>query len=152
MGERKHFSSKEFTSKKEVQILNDEHKKVFGSDINKQGYPDMGNGLYSKHLSYDQWVNFNNAQRGHYNMVESSGPVVACLVISGLQSPRISAILGFCYGFGRFLYSLGYTSGGANGRIAGAVISILGQFGLWGLTAYNGMAMTGIAKAIMEKY
>lgn len=149
MGERKNFSSKEFTSKKEVQFLNDEHKKAFGNDINKQGYPDMGNGLYSQHLPYEQWVNFNNAQRGHYNMVESSGPIVACLVIAGLQSPKLSSIFGVSYGVGRFIYAQGYKSAGANGRIIGAVISLIGNFGLWGVCAYNGIAMTGIAKSIM---
>lgn len=35
----------------------EEHKKVTGSDkLNRDGYPDMGNGFYSKFLSYADWV------------------------------------------------------------------------------------------------
>ena len=30
----------------------DEHKKVIGDEIDKQGYPDCGSGRYSKKMSY----------------------------------------------------------------------------------------------------
>ncbi len=45
----------------------EEHLKAFGTEIPKAGYPDTGNGYYSKNLSYEEWFQFNNAQRAHYN-------------------------------------------------------------------------------------
>lgn len=41
-----------------------EHKEAFGEDAKVpvgEGYPDMGNGRYSKKLPYDQWFLFNVA-------------------------------------------------------------------------------------------
>ena len=40
----------------------DEHKKVIGDEIDKQGYPDCGSGRYSKKMSYQEWFDFNKAQ------------------------------------------------------------------------------------------
>jgi hypothetical protein len=47
----------------------EEHKLVTGLDIEKGGYPDMGNGRYSAKLPYQEWYRFNNAQRVHNNFV-----------------------------------------------------------------------------------
>ena len=44
-----------------------EHKKATGYDITANGYPDMGNGLYSQKLSYKDWYDFNVLQRIHMN-------------------------------------------------------------------------------------
>ena len=35
------------------------------------GYPDTGNGLYARSLSYADWVDFNLKMRGHGNLMES---------------------------------------------------------------------------------
>jgi hypothetical protein len=81
MKHRAVFSSPEYLAKKEVKELLEEHKKHTGEAmINKTGYPDMGNGRYAAHLSYGQWLDFNNAQRAHYNMIEGSGPVLASIL------------------------------------------------------------------------
>lgn len=74
MGHRKYFKSEEFLKKPEVQQMQEEHKKAFGTTISAQGYPDMGNGRYAQHMPYKEWVAFNNAQRSHYNMIEISAP------------------------------------------------------------------------------
>lgn len=47
----------------------EEHLNAFGKEIPSGGYPDTGNGYYSKNLSYEEWFQFNNAQRAHYNYV-----------------------------------------------------------------------------------
>lgn len=39
------------------------HKEALGENtqLNKYGYPDIGNNLYSDHLPYRDWVRVNNA-------------------------------------------------------------------------------------------
>ena len=49
----------------------EEHKKAFGEDIGKGGYPDHGSGRYTMKAGYKAWMEFNNAQRGHHNYLES---------------------------------------------------------------------------------
>ena len=41
----------------------DQHREAFGPDtkINRFGYPDMGNNLYSDLLPYKDWIKINNA-------------------------------------------------------------------------------------------
>jgi hypothetical protein len=53
-----------------------EHKEAFPEHTIEQfektgGFPDMGSGVFSKKLSYADWFKFNNAQRVHYNFLES---------------------------------------------------------------------------------
>ena len=40
----------------------EEHKKACGesTEVSKQGYPDTGNGRYSKKLSYRAWFTYNS--------------------------------------------------------------------------------------------
>lgn len=129
-----------FSGSKAVQQMAEEHKKAFGSPMNDLGYPDMGSGRYSALLEYPLWVEFNNAQRAHYNMVESVGPVIGALLSSGLATPRVAAGLGVGYAFGRLLYAKGYTSSkGADGRMAGAGMAALCTLGLYGLAIVNGL-------------
>lgn len=146
MSERKKaFKNDSFLKKKEVIALQEEHKKAFGTDINDLGYPDMGSGLYSALIPYENWVTFNNVQRAHYNMVESSGPVLAMIVFGGLFQPKICTGLGLLYSLGRILYSTGYTSkAGANGRITGAVIGAVSSLGLVVLSFFYGVKSTGL--------
>lgn len=139
MSKRKMFSTSEFHNKKEIVELQQEHKKVFGTDINELGYPDMGNGRYADQLSYKEWVEFNNAQRSHYDMVENSGLALPCLVLNGLFRPALSAGLGAAYAIGRLLYGVGYQAAGANGRYPGALVSGIGSFGLYGLSIFYGL-------------
>mmetsp|Transcript_7409 Transcript_7409/g.18951 ORF Transcript_7409/g.18951 Transcript_7409/m.18951 type:complete len:177 (-) Transcript_7409:274-804(-) len=146
MGVRsKCFKSEAFLKAPETQAMNDEHKKVFGSEINSMGYPDMGNGRYSAQLSYPLWVQFNNAQRAHHNMLESSGPVLASMVAAGLVAPKAAAALGVGYAAGRWVYALGYTSDkGADGRTKGAMVGALCMLGLYGMAL-----VTGVRSALM---
>ncbi len=147
MSYRKNFSKPEFLNKPAVKLLQEQHKKDFGAAINNNGYPDTGNGRYSEHLDYDQWVGFNNAQRAHNNMIEVSAPVLACLIVSGLFQPEVCAGMGFAFAVGRIIYAIGYLSKkGADGRLFGAVIGSLGTYGLYLITIYNGLRLAGILK------
>mmetsp|Transcript_6343 Transcript_6343/g.12525 ORF Transcript_6343/g.12525 Transcript_6343/m.12525 type:complete len:136 (-) Transcript_6343:333-740(-) len=108
---------------------------------NDLGYPDTGCGLYAKHLPYDQWVEFNNAQRAHYNMIEVSGPVLACMLTAGLRIPRVSAAIGMLFALGRYVYANGYKSKqGADGRMVGAVIGGLSTMALFFSAIATGVA------------
>ena len=146
MQSRKYFANAEFLSKPAVQLMNEQHKKAFGSAINKDGYPDMGSGLYAKELDYCEWVHFNNAQRAHYNLVEVSGPALACCITGGLYQPVLCGGLGTAFAVARIMYTMGYKSSGASGRMAGALIGALSIFGLFGVNLYyGGMAVKGFA-------
>lgn len=146
MSERKKiFKSDSFLKKPDVVKLQDEHKKAFGTPLNDMGYPDMGTGRYSDLIPYDSWVHFNNAQRAHYNMVESSGPVLAAVIVGGVFNPILCSALGVVYAIGRFVYGIGYRSNkGANGRMAGATIGFLATFALYGVNIYAGLKAAGI--------
>mmetsp|Transcript_6018 Transcript_6018/g.6272 ORF Transcript_6018/g.6272 Transcript_6018/m.6272 type:complete len:183 (+) Transcript_6018:119-667(+) len=144
MAYRKAFKSPEFLNKKKVIELQEEHKKSFGTPINDMGYPDMGNGRYSAELSYSQWVEFNNAQRAHYNMVESSGPVLAAMIVGGLFHPIACSILGNIYAIGMLIFSYGYKSKkGADGRMIGAALRTLSTLTLTGICFYNAAIASG---------
>eukprot|EP00421_Protoceratium_reticulatum_P027432 CAMPEP_0168477730 /NCGR_PEP_ID=MMETSP0228-20121227/62568_1 /TAXON_ID=133427 /ORGANISM="Protoceratium reticulatum, Strain CCCM 535 (=CCMP 1889)" /LENGTH=266 /DNA_ID=CAMNT_0008493919 /DNA_START=45 /DNA_END=846 /DNA_ORIENTATION=+ len=118
------FKSKEFLEKQAVKDMKEAHKKAFQSEMNDMGYPDMGCGLYAQQLEYHEWVEFNNAQRAHYNMIEASGFVLASMLGAGLRFPKPCGILGFVFTAGRLLYARGYMSRkGADGRIFGALVS-----------------------------
>ncbi len=56
------------------------------------------------------------------------------MCVCGLVHPITSAIYGGLWVFGRFIYGFGYATGGPKGRMAGGIISHLGDFPLMGLT------------------
>ncbi|KNC74044.1 hypothetical protein SARC_13398, partial [Sphaeroforma arctica JP610] len=51
------------------------------------GYPDMGSGKLSQKLDFASWYSFNNAQRTHYNYLESITAVSTLTLISGFFYP-----------------------------------------------------------------
>jgi glutathione S-transferase len=111
----------------------DEHKTATGSEIQKGGYPDMGNGRYSAKLSYEQWYRFNNAQRAHYNFLEFAPSGLVMHFVGGIYFPIPMAVIGVVAIIGRLIYSIGYVNNGPKGRLVGAIIGdliLLGQLGL----------------------
>jgi hypothetical protein len=127
-----------------VKDLQDEHKKLVGGPIDSNGYPDMGSGMYSQHLSLQDWLELNKAQRAHYNTIETSAPALASILATGLYFPRTAAILGFTYGIGRILYAYGYMSSGPGGRLVGAVFGSVSLLGLWGMGFFIGARTAGL--------
>ena len=97
----------------------EKHKEAFGTKPANLGYPDTGNGRYSKELSYKDWYIFNCAQRCHLNYIEGFALIVLGTLISGIQYPLLAFATQMLYIVGRQLYSDGYMKG-ADYRITGA--------------------------------
>ena len=86
-----------------------DHAKAFdGAPPRKEGYPDSGNGWYSKKLSLAQWFEFNNAQRGHLNFVEFLPAMILLTLITGFFYTKVAAWLGATLFVSRLLYIGGY--------------------------------------------
>lgn len=126
-------------NKEFMQQFEREHREAFPEDEAAPpiGFPDMGNGYFSKHLSYADWYKFNNAQRVHYNFVEALPFVLMLLFISALKQPLAALILGCVYFTGRLLYTIGYVKGGPNMRMMGAFPCSLTILCLYGLSFYT---------------
>lgn len=118
MGVRKKHFTKEFFEKNFPEEL--KNKEI---DL-KAGYPDVGSGLYSHKLSHAAWKDINNAQRAHFNFLETFAPIALFMLISGLVYTRLTVILQIAYVIGRFLYTSLYKSKGPNGRLLGALINL----------------------------
>jgi hypothetical protein len=66
------------------------------------------------------------------------GPLMACVMFGGLQCPKFAAAMGFLTAIGRIMYAVGYTTNrGADGRIIGTSIALLGYLGAVGATVYT---------------
>jgi len=96
------------------------------------GYPDSGGGRISDKLSYDDWLDLNNAQRAHGNYVEQLPVAITFSVVSGLTYPRLTAVAGAAYIVGRQLYATGYRKRGPTGRFFGVAILDIGLIVLLG--------------------
>ena len=120
---------KTFTEEWMKENFGQEHREALNDDIKGQGYPDMGNGIYSQKLSYKQWYEFNSAQRAHYNYVEWIASTLALILIAGVYFPVPSAALGLGVFLGRLIYAIGYAIGGPQGRLIGVLINDLAFLG-----------------------
>ena len=86
-----------------------EHAKAFeGQPPRKEGYPDSGNGWYSRKLSTQKWFEFNSAQRGHLNFVEFLPAMILLTLITGFFYTKVAAYLGLALFVSRLLYIGGY--------------------------------------------
>ena len=45
------------------------HEIQLAGEAPKGGYPDMGDGRYTKNWCYDEWLAFNNWQRARYTFI-----------------------------------------------------------------------------------
>ena len=88
----------------------EEHRQLFGTHVNKYGYPDMGNNLYSDLLPYKDWVKINNGQRCHENMVSFNPVFFTSAFISTLTFPKFTFGMSFVYFICRFFYTRSYLS------------------------------------------
>jgi len=131
---RTRIFNKEFMQKHFGEI----HRQEVGGEVSSLGYPDMGNGRYSEKLSYKDWLEFNSAQRAHYNFVEQVGIVIPMTLLAGLSAPYLASAAGFAYAIGRFMYSYGYINKGPKGRELGAVIANGSFLALSGLSFFTG--------------
>ena len=88
------------------------HKDALGEDktINKYGYPDMGNNIYSDILPYSDWVKINNAQRCHENYVSHLPVLYSTVFINALSFPRFTFYSLLAYMCARIGFTRGYLS------------------------------------------
>ena len=98
----------------------------FGVKAPVGGYPDDGNGYYSRKLSYKDWYVFNNWQRAHLNFLETFSIVVVMSFITAINQPLWAAVVGYVLVLGRIIYGLGYCHAGPKGRLVGAILWDLG--------------------------
>lgn len=87
---------------------------------------------------------FNSVQRAHQNTLESWGPVMLTMMAVGLRDPLTAAFCGAVWVLGRFVYGFGYAASGPEGRMAGAMISHLGDAPLMVLSFWHGAKMAGL--------
>lgn len=138
---RQVFSEKYMASQKN---LIDEHKKAFGGDLPKGGYPDMGNGKIAANLSYKDWYLFQCAQRSHYQLIEWIASVLIFLLISGIFFPLYASYGGVAWIVGRELYTYGYMNNGPSGRMIGATLADIAALVLFGFGVYGCLQTTGL--------
>eukprot|EP01102_Stenamoeba_stenopodia_P016344 TRINITY_DN5706_c0_g1_i1.p1 TRINITY_DN5706_c0_g1~~TRINITY_DN5706_c0_g1_i1.p1 ORF type:complete len:156 (+),score=36.05 TRINITY_DN5706_c0_g1_i1:130-597(+) len=107
-------------------------------------YPDNGSGIFAHKLPVEDWKEFNNYQRVHYNYLEGIASILTFLLLSGVFYPRYAAINGAIYIVGRQLYAFGYWSKGPKGRMIGALLLDLALVALFGSTIRAGLALSGL--------
>ena len=101
--------------------LGKEHKAAMGEDthINKYGYPDIGNNIYSDYLPYKDWVIVNNAQRAHENIVNNLPIAYSGIFICGLSYPRLTLWYTAIYVMLRISHTTGFMTNRGPNRVAG---------------------------------
>lgn len=117
-----------------------EHTQAFPEDdgvLPPIGFPDTGNGWFSKKLSYKDWFEFNNAQRVHFNFLESLPLILVLLFITALKQPLAALIIGCIYFVSRLVYTLGYVIGGPNMRAFGGLPMGFSMLTLFGISIYS---------------
>jgi len=122
----------------------DEHRKATGIDtVPNGGYPDMGNGVYSKRLSYKDWLDLSKAQRIHYNFLEQVMPMLAFLLFGGLEFPIEASVFGGLFFIGRLLYCFYWSKMGSAHpmRVTGAIIGDLSLLGGFIVSLLSGIAL-----------
>lgn len=109
------------------------HRKKFGIK-----YPALyaDESHISKACKKEDIRTFNCAQRAHQNTLESLVGVQLQGALTGFMYPNFSAACLATYAVGRVVYCIGYTKKGPEGRMAGGIISHLGDLPLLLCTAY----------------
>lgn len=116
-----------------MQKFSQEHEEAFKDrKLPKFGYPDTGNGKFGKALPYADWYKMNNGQRAQINFLEQITFILGTGLISAFEPTCVWWAFGFLATFwvGRILFSIGYTSKGPGGRLAGAIIGDVAILGL----------------------
>jgi len=127
-------------NKEFMEQFRSEHSEAFPEDRGELppiGFPDSGNGRFAKKLSYMDWFEFNNAQRVHYNFLESLPMVLVLIFITALKQPLAALILACIYFVARLIYTVGYVVGGPNMRAIGGLPMGLTMLTLFGISLYS---------------
>ena len=92
------------------------------------GYPDTGNGYYSKRLPYPEWFKMGNAQRCQINFLEHLNYVILAPLLISLSHTTAALVVAVMIFFGRFIFTVSYYTGGPSARLPGALIMDAGIF------------------------
>jgi len=133
--------SQAFTKEFLDQNFGDEHFAATQEPMPRGGYPDMGNGRYAAKLPYNDWLNFNKAQRVHYNLVEQVASMLLFVVFGGLQYPYPATGFGALFFVARILYTNYMAPSGASNKLRsmGALLGDIAILGGFGLTMASGI-------------
>ena len=97
------FSEENLKAHKEL------HETTFpGTEIDKMGNPDQGNGWYSKTLSLKDYVKINSAQRIIWNYLEAMPYLIIETIIAGLMYSNITVGCVWAFLLGRIMYAFGF--------------------------------------------
>jgi len=97
----------------------------------------MGNGFFSKNITYAQWFKMNNNLRVHYNFLEHVPLVTTLILVNGIILPTTSLVIGIIYILARIAFTIGYMIGGPNARLPGALTGTLCTLALFGCSIYG---------------
>ena len=114
----------------------DVHKR-YDIPIPVGGYPDYGNGWYSRKLSYKDWFEFNCYLRVHQNTLEYITVAVLAVFVTGIFSPILSAILAGAWFVLRIFYIWRYVCGRTKGVELFSYLSTLVIAVGFGFSLYN---------------
>mmetsp|Transcript_989 Transcript_989/g.1531 ORF Transcript_989/g.1531 Transcript_989/m.1531 type:complete len:151 (-) Transcript_989:74-526(-) len=89
---------------------------------------------------------FNCVQRAHQNTLETWAPVTILALVNGLVYPKASAALFGVWQLGRVIYGIGYAKGGPKGRMAGGILSHLGDLPLMIMTFFTGAKLAKLTR------
>ncbi|ORZ33031.1 hypothetical protein BCR44DRAFT_41669 [Catenaria anguillulae PL171] len=103
----------------------------------------MGNGIYAQKLDEKKWIEFNNAQRVHYNYLEQLPIALPLALFSGLFQAKFTAAGCVSYILGRELYMRGYMTKGPDGRYRGAPFLYPAMIAWLGITVHGAAKMLG---------
>ena len=85
------------------------HKEAFPNDrLYDGGWPDTGNGRFTKKMGYKVWYEINKYQRPYANYAENIQQITASSLIGGLFMPLTISIWLGLYFISRVIYGCGY--------------------------------------------
>jgi glutathione S-transferase len=85
---------------------------------------------------------FNCAQRAHGQLLENMPQTMLMMMVGGLTYPRLTAVMGLGWVFGRILYAYGYITSkkAGKGRAMGSMFWLF-QGGIWGTCVATALKM-----------
>lgn len=145
---RQKYFTKAFFEKNFPELCKDGGGKI---DL-RFGYPDVGMGRYADKLSMEEWIEMNNAQRGHLNYLDTIAPVVVFMLVAGLAFTRITLIIQMIYLTARWLYFAKYAEKGPKGRYGPVSIIYLCFLSLGALAGLSAISMGGGIHGLVEAF
>mmetsp|Transcript_30471 Transcript_30471/g.22200 ORF Transcript_30471/g.22200 Transcript_30471/m.22200 type:complete len:118 (+) Transcript_30471:231-584(+) len=90
--------------------------------VDPAGFPDTGNGYYSKNLPYDKWLGMANGQRAQMNFLESINFYFVASISVALYYPTWAWIYALIFLIARGVYGYSYGFFGAPARLPAAIV------------------------------